>query len=163
MSAATSGRTFIALYRPGVLLAPAPGCLLAPIFVVPGFALTQSLALSVLIAAAAFLVTSWLWTIRRRRRPALILSDDGVEIDGLPRIPWGLVHAVKPGPNETEAEGLVVRLKQQLFGPGGTANRANLLTPLWRPLEENALLLRTPLLQDPSPDIERAFRYFLGR
>jgi hypothetical protein len=107
-----------------------------------------------LILFAAFLLVRRAWARASVERPALTLSDSGVEIDGVPELLWSLVAQVEMrgvGPRAM----LAIRLKRPLA-------RAR-LTALWRPENERTLLLRLWLLEDNPHEIEAAFRYFIER
>ncbi len=147
------GPTFSSRYRRGVLFAPGPGCIAAPLLILPGLFFFRSLVLAAAFAAAAFAVATLLWTANRRMRPALVLDPEGMRLEGLPLTPWRLIETVRRAADALGRPALEVRLRE---GPAAT-----LRSPLWRPLGRHALVLNTVLLEDSAQAINEAFDYFL--
>ena len=153
-----AGRAFTSRYRRGVLLAPNMGCLVAPILVVPGAALTKNIAIGVLVALATLLVSAWIFTIRRRKRPAIVLSDRGLVLDGLAPIPWANVASARRDPDSRADPALLVRVRALQARPSGA-----LASPLWRLVDVDTLRVRIGILEDPPHEVEEAVRLFLRR
>jgi hypothetical protein len=153
---------FSSSYRRGVLFLSAPSALVSAFFIAPSTAVLHSLKLAVLVTALSLVISVVTWTWLRRRRPALILSRDGVHIDGLPQIPWPDIAGVDPVREDPSL--LEVRLTLPPSPTRGLFSRGRaLVTPLWRPAPPKGILLRTSLLEDARAEIEGAFRYFLSR
>jgi hypothetical protein len=100
-------RVFASRYRNGVFFLSGPALIVAPLLIIPGLALLKSLLLAALAALGSLVLSSILWTWARRRAPALVLSRDGVSIDGLPTIPWRAIANVR---RTGQTGGLEVRL-----------------------------------------------------
>lgn len=152
-----AGRVFSSRYRRGVLLAPKAGCLLAPVLVLPGALLLQNILLGIGVAFATLIVSAWIFTARRRMRPALSLSAQGMRLDGLPLIAWSDVMSVRRDPDSRAEPALLIRLRRFPAKPGAIITPA----PLWRLPESDTLRLRVSLLEDAPGDVEEAFRVFL--
>ncbi|MBU6372699.1 MAG: hypothetical protein KJS97_08220 [Alphaproteobacteria bacterium] len=151
-----AGRVFASRYRRGVLLAPGAGCLFAPILVIPGATLMNNLLAGVALALATLIVSAWIFTARRRQRPAVELSSAGMRLDGLPPTPWSQVVSVRRDPDTRADDALLVRLKTLPVRPTGA-----LVSPLWRIVGEDTVRVRIGILEDPPSDVEDAFRTFL--
>lgn len=152
---------FVSRYRRGLILAPSSGCLAAPVMFAPGWALSKSIAVGLLVAVFSVIATTALAHALRRLRPALSLSAAGVRIDGLAPLSWNDIISVRRDPDSRGPNQLLVRLRRPLEQlPSAHGAR---VTPLWSPLGADTLVLRTALLEDPTPAIEEAFRHFLGR
>ena len=151
-----AGRVYASRYRRGVLLAPGAGCLLAPILVVPGATLMDNLLAGVMVALATLIVSAWVFTARRRRRPAIELSGAGMRLDGLPTTPWTQIVSVRRDPDTRADPALLVRMRNVAFRP-----TVALVSPLWRIVNEDTVRVRIGILEDPPEDVEAAFRVFL--
>lgn len=151
-----AGRVFASRYRRGVLLAPGAGCLFAPILVIPGATMMNSLLAGVAVAVATLIVSAWIFTARRRRRPAVELSIAGMRLDGFPVTPWAQVVSVRRDPDTRADPALLVRLRDTAFRPTGA-----LISPLWRIVSDDTVRVRIGILEDPPQEIEEAFRAFL--
>ena len=57
-----------------------------------------------LLAAALTFISLRSWPLTRMHRPALSLSDDGVEIDGLGKVSWPDIQNVSSGVVEVKGE-----------------------------------------------------------
>lgn len=151
-----AGRVFASRYRRGVLLAPGAGCLFAPILVIPGATMMNSLLAGVAVALATLLVSAWIFTVRRRRRPALELSMAGMRLDGLAPTRWDQVVSVRRDPDTRADPVLLVRLRAAPLRPTGA-----LVSPLWRLVAQDTIRVRIGILEDSPQDVEDAFRAFM--
>jgi hypothetical protein len=152
------GRVFTSRYRRGVLLAPGIGCIAAPLLVLPGAMLTKNLLAGVLAAVATLLVSAWIFNARRRSRPALVLSSEGLRLDGLGAIPWSDVLSARRDPDTRADPALLVRVRALPATSSGA-----LVSPLWRVIDEDTLRVRIGILEDPAADVEEAVRLLLRR
>jgi hypothetical protein len=153
-------RIFASRYRNGVFFLSGPALIIAPLLVIPGVAMLKSLFLAAMAAIGSLVLSSILWTWARRRAPALILSREGLSIDGLPTIPWRAIANVR---RTGQTGGIEVRLVEPPSRERGPfADQRPTVTPVWRMNPPNTIVLRAELLEDAIAEIESAFRYFLG-
>lgn len=158
----SAARVFSSHYRTGLVFLSAPGLVVAPLFVAPGAALLHSIQLAIIVTLLSLLVSALIWTWIRRRKPALILTGDGVEIDGLPSIAWREIASI--GRQSGDPNLLELRLREAPSRTRGPFSRGRVfVTPVWRPAPPKGIVLRTSLLQDARSEIENAFSYFLSQ
>ena len=148
-------RVFVSRYRPGLMFAPGPGLFFAPLLIFPGLALFKSFLIALTFAAATALAGALVWTSMRRRQNALVLSPEGMLLEGLPFQPWSQVEGIRPLTDDRARPAIEVRLKR------GAPVAAR--SPLWRSTGRQTIIIFASLLGDPAPAIEDAFEYFLTR
>jgi hypothetical protein len=136
-----------------VFFAPGRGLLFVPLFLLPGLGLFKSVLVAAVFALGAFVASTWLWTQRRKRSPALTLSSVGAAIDGLPLLGWHQFVSVR------RSRAVRPELEISLATPVN-ATRGS---PLFRILGSHSLVLNAYLLADAPEDIEDAFNHFLPR
>jgi hypothetical protein len=146
-------RVFSARYRAGVVFAPGPGCVIAPLLFVPGVWLFKNMLLAAVAAIGCLAVATLLWTRRRKMAPALVLARSGMSLEGLGLTRWSDIAGVRRVTDALGRPALELDLKRR-------APRA-LRSPLWRATRPNAIVIHASLLEDPIPTIEDAFRFFL--
>lgn len=151
-----TGRVFSSRYN-RVLLTPGYSIYLSALLVVPAAVIFKNIAAGFAIAFATMVVSTWILTVRRRQRPALLLSDEGMQIENLPVIAWREIVSVRRDPDTRTEPWLIVRLR------GEPKVRGNMITPapLWSYPQDGTIRLRLSLLEDAPQDIEAAFKAFL--
>jgi hypothetical protein len=150
-----SNRVFTSRYRAGVFFSPGRGLLIVPFLFLPGMTLFKSALVAGVFALAAFIGATWFWTRRRKASPALVLSDSGAMIDGLPQLEWRQIVSVRRHDGRLDRPQLEISLATPIKGA-----RAS---PLFELLGSNRLLLRAYLLADRLEEVEDAFNFFLPR
>jgi hypothetical protein len=157
-----TGRTFTARYRKSVLFVSLPVLAAAAVVAVAVWLALHNFTAALAAAGLALLSATMLVSAQKRARPALLLSEYGVEIDGLTILPWKMVGQVRVHESQSEDSdappGLVLRFAQRQGWPKDV--RATGPSPLWRPLE-GGLFLRAALLEDAPDTIADAFNFFL--
>lgn len=108
------------------------------------------------------------WPLVRTERPALILSDDGVELDGLGRVAWADVASVERGMVQVKALkrpaidlGFKRALPQVFKGSEATRLRPWEVR-FFKLRRDGKLRLDLAMLADDADEIFQAFRYFQG-
>jgi hypothetical protein len=149
-----SERQFVSRYKPGVLFAPKPGFLLAPIVFLPGMALFKSVIMAALIAAAAYAAMALWYSSQRKRNDALVLSDQGLTIEGMKPMPWRDVASISRAVDQRGRPALNIDFHKR--GPQINAS------PLWKITGSQSILLHVSLLTDRLEDIEDAFDLFMA-
>jgi len=151
-----TGRVFSSRYN-RVLSTPGYSIYLSALLVIPAAVIFKNIAAGFAIAFATMVVSTWILTVRRRQRPALLLSDEGMQIENLPLIAWREIVSVRRDPDTRTEPWLIVRLR------GETPVRGAIIRPtaLWSYPQDGTILLRLSLLEDNPQDVEAAFRTFL--
>ena len=119
-----------------------------------------------LLAAALTFISLRSWPLTRTDRPALTLSDDGVEIDGLGMVHWQDIQDVNSGVVEVKGEkrpaiDLAFRRSiPEIF----EATEATRLRPweirIFKLRRDGKMRLDLSRLDDAPDEILEAFRYF---
>jgi hypothetical protein len=137
------------------MFAPGPGLFFAPLLIFPGLALFRSFVIALTFAALTCLIGALVWTSMRRRQTALVLSPEGMQLEGLSLQPWSQIEGIRPLTDDRARPAIEVRLKQ------GAPRSPR--SPLWRATGPYTIMIHASLLADPAPAIEDAFEYFLTR
>lgn len=153
-------RTFTARYKPSVMFVSAPALVAAPLVAIAVYVALNSLPGALAAGSLSVILATVLSSAHRRARPALLLSQDGVSIEGLTPVAWSALDRVRllqpflP----SQAPALELRFTREDGWPTGV--RAVSVSPLWRPLKDG-LFLRVGLLEDAPEAIKDAFEHFL--
>lgn len=148
-------RTFVSRYRPGVIFAPKPGFIIAPLVFIPGLMLFKSALFSGVITLLAIAGASLYWTAQRKRSPALTMSTDGLMMEGLKLTPWTNITGVDRAYDAKGNPALVLAFARRT--PQVNAS------PLWRIAGPKSVMVHVSLLADPFEEIEQAFEHFIRR
>lgn len=147
-------RTFVSRYRPGVIFAPKPGLIIAPLVFIPGLMLFKSALFSGLITLLVIAGASMYWTAQRKRTPALMMSRDGLAMEGLKLTPWANIAGIDRALDAKGNPALVLAFARR-------APQVN-ASPLWRISGPKTVLVHVSLLADQFEEIEQAFEHFIG-
>jgi hypothetical protein len=148
-----SGSTFVSRYRPGVIFAPKPGLVIAPVIFIPCLMLFKSTLFSGLVTLLAIVGGSIYWNRQRKRTPALMMSPDGLVMEGLKLTPWTNITGIDRAYDAKGNPALVLAFARR-------APQVN-ASPLWRIAGPKTVMVHVSLLADPFEEIEQAFEHFI--
>jgi hypothetical protein len=146
-------RIFVSRYRGGLMFAPGPALYFAPLLILPGIWLFRTVFAAITFAVIVFLAGAVAWTSLRQRQPALVLSPEGMRIEGMTLHAWSQIEGIRPLTDDKGRPAIEVRLKR---GAPRTVR-----SPLWRPTGRYTILIHASLLADAPAEIEDAFEFFL--
>lgn len=145
--------TFVSRYRPGVIFAPKPTFLLVPLIFIPGVMLFRSALFAAVITLVATVGASLYWTAQRKRTPPLMMSTDGLVMEGLKLTPWANIAGIDRAYDAKGNPALVLEFNRR-------APQIN-ASPLWRIAGPKSVMVHVSLLADPFEEIEQAFEHFI--
>lgn len=148
-----SSSTFVSRYRSGVIFAPKPGLMLAPVIFIPCLMIFKSTLFSGFITLLVIVGGSIYWNRQRKRTPALMMSPDGLVMEGLKLTSWDNISGVDRAYDAKGNPALVLAFARR-------APQVN-ASPLWRITGPKSVMVHVSLLADQFEDIEQAFEHFI--